>query len=99
MRIKNIVTAGVASVALCFGSSAAVANSCQGGSAGCLLPFQPAVAAPVVQTAPVVGVTEAAVVETAEGGIGIVPILIGLAALGAAAYFLLIEDDDDSVSA
>lgn len=94
MRLPKLITTGIVGAAMCFGSTAAVANSCQGGSAGCLLPFQPAVSMPVVQGPvgqPVI--VGEPIVES--GGIGILPILLGLAALGGLAYLLLSNDDDE----
>jgi len=56
--------------------------------AGCVLPVLDAVPPPIVQ-GPVVGVAPAG------GGLGIVPILLGAAALAGLAYLLLDDDDDD----
>ena len=97
MRFHKVCSAALVSAALCFSSTQAAAASCQAGGAGCLLPFQaPVAAVPVqpVEVAPVVGV-EPVVAESA--GIGILPILLGLAAAGLLAYFLL-DDDEDSIS-
>jgi len=95
MRILKGISAGVLSVALCFASTtAAVANSCQPGQSGCVLPVG-VTPPPVVQTpTPVETVGE--IVETE--GIGWLPILLGLAALGLGAYFLLDDDDEDVIS-
>lgn len=94
MRIASGLTAAVLSVGICLSSTtAALANTCQPGQAGCVLPVGVA-PPPVVQTqAPVQPVGE--IVES--GGIGWLPILLGLAALGLGAYFLL-DDDDEVVS-
>lgn len=56
--------------------------------AGCVLPVLDAVPPPIVE-GPVVGVAPAG------GGLGIVPILLGAAALAGLAYLLLDNDDDD----
>jgi hypothetical protein len=71
---------------------AAAQTACQG--PGCVLP--------VGRTAPLSVVPEATpapIVEDIDDGksIGWLPILLGLLALGAAAYFLFIDDDDEDV--
>ena len=94
MRIVSGISGAVLSVALCFASTtAAVANTCQPGQAGCVLPV--GVAPPVVVQTPVVGEPVGEIVE--GGGIGWLPILLGLAALGLGAYFLLDDDDEGAV--
>lgn len=98
MRFHKLCSAALVSAALCFSTTQAAAASCQVGGAGCLLPFQavPVVAPPVMGTpAPVTPVDVAPVV--AEGGIGILPILLALAAAGLLA-FVLLDDDEDAVS-
>ncbi len=95
MRIVSGISGAVLSVALCFSSTtAALANTCQPGQAGCVLPVgvaPPVVVQTPVTTAPVAG-------EIVEGGgIGWLPILLGLAALGLGAYFLLNDDDEGDV--
>lgn len=99
MRFHKVCSAALVSAAICFSSTQAAAASCQAGGAGCLLPFQAPVAAVpvqpvVVEPAPVVGV-EPVIAE--GGGIGILPILLGLAAAGLLAYFLL-DDDEEVIS-
>lgn len=96
MRIVSGISGAVLSVALCLSSTtAAVANSCQPGQAGCVLPV--GVAPPVIVQTPVV--TGEPVSEIIEGGgIGWLPILLGLAALGLGAYFLLDDDEEDVIS-
>ena len=85
--------AGSASrAAVCAGSTAATAAAsaaAQGAAPGCVLPVN-AAPPPVAVAPPVVPV------ETAGGGIGTLPLLLGLAAIaGIAAYFLLKDDNDD----
>lgn len=95
MRIASGLTAAVLSVGLCLSSTtAALANSCQPGQSGCVLPVG-VTPPPVVQTqGPVESVGE--IVES--GGIGWLPILLGLAALGLGAYFLLDDDEEEVIS-
>jgi len=94
MRIVSGISAAVLSVALCLGSTtAAVANACQPGQPGCVLPVG-VTPPPVVHTpAPVEPIGE--IVESE--GIGWLPILLGLAALGLGAYFLLDDDGEGDV--
>lgn len=90
------------SQALCGSAAAAAASSTAAASAqgtpGCLFPVVDApVPAPVSETAPLV--TPAAV--AAGNGIGVLPLLLGLAALGGVAALLLSNgsgDDQISVS-
>jgi len=94
MRIVSGISAAVLSVALCLSSTtAAIANSCQPGQAGCVLPV--GVAPPVVVQTPVAGEPVGEIIE--GGGIGWLPILLGLAALGLGAYFLFLDDDEEDV--
>lgn len=99
MRFHKVCSAALVSTALVFSSTQAAAASCQAGGAGCLLPFQaaPVMAPPVQPVVPVepVGIVEPVVAESA--GIGLLPILLGLAAAGLLLYFLL-DDDEDVVS-
>ncbi|MFN3727969.1 MAG: hypothetical protein ACK4SZ_16880 [Allosphingosinicella sp.] len=95
MRIVSGISGAVLSVALCFASTtAAVANVCQPGQAGCVLPVGVS-PPPVVQT-PVTGEPVGEIIESE--GIGWLPILLGLAALGLGAYFLLDDDDEAPIS-
>ncbi len=95
MRFQKVCSAALVSAALCFSTTQAAAASCQAGGAGCLLPFQAAPVQPVAQTpGPVTPVgVEPVVAEAGTGGIGILPILLGLAALGLLAFVLLDEDE------
>lgn len=88
-----LITKAVACIALCASSVPAMAGpACVGGAQGCVLPLpEPVVVQPVQQTvAPVM-------IEEPTGGLGIIPILAGLAALGLLAYLLLDEDEDEDV--
>ena len=94
MRIVSGISAAVLSVALCLSSTtAALANVCQPGQAGCVLPV--GVAPPVVVQQPIVGEPVGEIIESE--GIGWLPILLGLAALGLGAYFLFLDDDEEDV--
>lgn len=85
------------SVALCVTSTAALAQStssaapCQG-QPGCVLPVGEAVAPPPVEP---VAPAPPVVVEDEAKSFDLLPLLLGLAALGALLYFLVIDDDDD----
>lgn len=96
MRFHKVSSAALVSAALVFSTTNAAAASCQAGGAGCLLPFQAAPMAPVQAPVAVqpVGV-EPVIAES--GGIGILPILLGLAALGLLA-FVLLDDDEGAIS-
>ena len=95
MRIVSAISAAGISVALCLSSTtAALANVCQPGQSGCVLPVG-VTPPPVVHTpGPVEPIGE--IIESE--GIGWLPILLGLAALGLGAYFLLDDDDEDVIS-
>jgi hypothetical protein len=84
MRFNGVITKALVSVALCVGTAPAYANAaCQAGQ-NCVLPITeppPVVAEPV------------AVVEEG-GGLGIWPILIGVAALALVAWLVLDDDDE-----
>lgn len=73
--------------------AASSAAACQPGQAGCVLPVTDpaAVPPPPVEAAPYVE-------TTGGGGIGILPILAGLALIGLAAYLLLDDDDEEEIS-
>jgi len=77
-----ILSKVLVSVALCLATTPAYSAACQG--QGCVLPITDAPPPPV----------ETAFVEE-RGGIGLLPILIGLGVLAAALYFLVLDDDDD----
>ena len=81
--------------AVCAAGSAAAAAgaavAAQGAQPGCVLPVVDAAPPPVVTEAPPPMVVE----PVATGGIGILPLLLGLAALAAAAVLLLGDDEDD----
>ncbi len=79
------------SQALCGAAAAAAAGAAVQGTPGCVFPTLDApVAPPVAEAAPIA--TPAAV--SAGGGVGILPLLVGLAALGGLAALLLANGDD-----
>lgn len=93
MRLPKIVLAA-ASLSFAFSSTAARAEVCQPGT-GCVLPLPgPAPVANVPVDSGVVPVTE----EVVEGGFNFLPFLIGLAVLAGIAAYLLLDDDEDTVS-
>jgi len=92
----SVLATGASRAAVCAGSTAAVAGAAAGMQSpapGCVLPVTappPAVAAeaappPVVAPPPPVG-----------SGIGVLPLLLGLAALAGVAVLIASSDDDDN---
>ncbi len=69
----------------------AAAAACQAGNAGCVLPVGNAPEPVPVQTSRPPVIVD---VDEGGGGIGWLPILLGLAAL-AALYFFVIDDDEE----
>ena len=79
-------------VALCVSSVPAIANpACALSLQGCGLPVQEAAPAPVQTSTPAPVIVD----EAEPKSLGILPILAGLAALGAIAWLILDDDDDD----
>ena len=79
--------------AVCAGSTAAIAGAtaaAQAAAPGCVLPVTAPPPAPVAETAPPPPVVEAA---AAPKGIGIWPLLLGLAAVAGIAALLLSSDN------
>jgi hypothetical protein len=72
------------------------AAACQAGQSGCVLPAGGTATMSTVQTPP--PTTTAPVYEDDGGGKSWLPIILGVLALGALAYFLIFDDDDDSES-
>lgn len=89
------VTKVLVSVALLTASSTpafAGAAACQAGQPGCVLPVaEPAPPPPPPAEAP----PPVAVVEQETKGIGVWPIILGIAALAGLAFLLLDDDDDE----
>ena len=89
-KILPIAGKALIGVALCVSSVPAMANPCALSLQGCVLPVQEVAPTPVETTAPPVIVDEAE-----PKSLGILPILAGLAALGALAWLILDDDDDE----
>ena len=90
-KILPNVGKGLIGLALCVSSVPAIANpACALSLQGCVLPVQETVA-PVQTTTPGPVIVD----EAAPKSLGILPILAGLAALGALAWLILDDDDDD----
>jgi hypothetical protein len=87
-----VCAAGAAAAAA---AGAAVAAQAAPAAPGCVLPVVDA-APPMVDTAPPPMVAPP-VVETGGKSLGILPLLLGLAAITAAALLLLDDDDDDEI--
>lgn len=91
-KTVSMTTKALIGIAVCVSSTPALANSaCALSLQGCVLPLTEAAPAPVPVATPV------AVAEPEGGGLGILPILAGLAALGVLAY-LLLDDDNEATS-
>lgn len=65
--------------------------ACQAGQPGCVLPVPTAAPPPTAPPPPPPVIEE----DIDGGGIGLLPILLGLAALGGLAALLLLDDDDE----
>lgn len=78
--------------AVCAAGAAAV-SAAQMPAEGCVLPAVDQAPPPPVPAAP--AVTPAAVPVVRDGGIGLLPILLGLAAIAGIAALVLSGDDDD----
>lgn len=85
----GIITKTLVGIALCVSTTPAMANPCALSLQGCVLPVQEVVTTTPTTTTPVI------VDDVETGGLGILPILAGLAALGALAYLLLDDDDEE----
>ena len=78
-----------------FATTATPAAACQPGTAGCVLPLPAGMAPPVVTTS--VGNPAVPMVDAGgSDGLGILPWILGVAALAALAYFVLLNDEDDT---
>ena len=84
-----VCAAGAAQAAVAAGAAAAQASA----GPGCVLPVVDAAVAPPIEPAPppVAAVTPAAV----GGGVGALPLLLGLAAIAALAAVVLVHSDED----
>jgi hypothetical protein len=93
-KIGSATTKSLVAVSILFGSTAASASTaCQPGT-GCVLPIADA-PPPMVSEAPPPPLEAAPVAEAVGGGLSLLAILAGLAALGLLAYFLLDDDEED----
>lgn len=91
---KLLVAASICCASLVSVPTPAAA-ACQAGQAGCVLPVGTAAPVPVQPSEPM---TTAPVYEDVGDGKSWLPIILGLLALGALAYFLIFDDDDDPES-
>jgi hypothetical protein len=92
MRLPKIALAA-ASITFAFSSTAARAEYCQPGSAGCVLPLPGAAPAAGPVTATPMGEP---IVEEVAGGFNFLPFLLAAAVIAIGLYFLLDEDEEVS---
>jgi hypothetical protein len=83
-----------ASILTASTSASASAAACQAGPGGCVLPIGDAPPPPPMSSAPP-PFEAAPVAEVARGGLSLLAILAGIAALGLLAYLFLDNDDDE----
>jgi hypothetical protein len=91
---KLLVAASICCASLVSVPTPAAA-ACQAGQSGCVLPVGTAAPLSTVDTTPA---TTTPVYEDVDDGKNWLPIILGLLALGALAYFLIFDDDDDPES-
>ena len=100
LAVVSIFGTADSAAAICAGSSAAAAAGAataaagQTPGAGCVLPVVDAPPPPVVETAPPPAL---APIAAPAGGIGVLPLLVGLAAIIGVAAVLLNSDDDGEI--
>jgi hypothetical protein len=92
---KLLVAASICCASLVSVPTPAAA-ACQAGQAGCVLPVGTAAPPPLETTTTTT--TTAPVYDDVDDGKSWLPIILGLLALGALAYFLIFDDDDDPES-
>jgi hypothetical protein len=93
MRIPKFASAAVASTALLFATTGTPALACQPGQGGCVLPLPAAPPVPVVMTSP--GNPAVPMVDVGgSSAFDILPWILGVAALAALAYFVLLNEDE-----
>ena len=99
--VVSIFGTADSAAAICAGSSAAAAAGAataaagQTPGAGCVLPVVDAPPPPVVETAPPPAL---APIAAPAGGISVLPLLVGLAAIIGVAAVLLKSDDDGEIN-
>jgi hypothetical protein len=83
---RLLIAASLTTASIAGGATSASAAACQADNGGCVLPVAAPAPAPVA---------EAPAIIEEGGGIGLLPILIGLAALAALLWFLLDDDEEE----
>jgi hypothetical protein len=86
--VLSVMSGGASAVAVCGAAAAAAATAAQGAAGGCVLPALDA-PPPVASSAPPPPIPVPPV-EPASAGLGISPLLLGLAALAAALGLYLV---------
>lgn len=90
LATKALIAASI----LTASTSAQAAAACQAGPGGCVLPIGDAPPPPPVSSAPPLEAAPVAT-EAAGGGLSLLAILAGIAALGLLAFLFLDNDDDE----